>query len=690
MFMLAVDTGGTFTDLAGYAPDEGQIRFTKSLTTYGDLIDGIQDCIHKADIPVDELEFFKHGTTLVINTLIERTGARTALVTTRGFRDVLEIGRGNRPNPFDLFYRRDPPLVQRSLRFEVTERMDGRGDPVIAPDRAEVVALAEQLSAAKVKAVGISFINAYLSPAHEERVADWLRDLLPADVFVTRATALSREWYEYERAATAAANAYVGPRVRGYLSRIEQQLKNDGFAGRIFMMGSMGGVLSLERTLVEPIQIVESGPIGGCIGAAAYAEAMGLKNVIAFDTGGTTAKCALVQNGHFAVDPVYYVGGYDRGFPIKAAVLAVVEVGAGGGSIASVDEQGRLSVGPRSAGSDPGPVAYGRGGTEPTVTDANLLLGRLDPAKFHGGELKLDVEGARQAVVKRLSAPLGYSDEDSFVRVAHGILAITQVTMAKAIRRITLERGQDPRDFVLFAYGGGGPLHAVDLAREMHIPTVLIPPEPGVFSALGMLLSDIRVQDSVTLLQPLNEAVLPGMEQAYQTMEAALRRTLESDGTAHDVVFSRSAEMRYRGQVHAVETPIADIKDVKALRRQFEEVYRARYGHADSVNPVDVVTLRAAAHSRMSRPDITRLMQLPEPGSQPAFHERNVYFAEAGHRPTKVYQRETLPAGFSGEGPALIEEYGSTTLIGPADRFTVGSLGEIRVSIGVEDRQARS
>jgi N-methylhydantoinase A len=682
MYMLAVDTGGTFTDLAAYSPDLGQVRFTKALTTYNDLLEGILNCIDKTDVPIKSLEFFKHGTTLVINTLIERTGARTALITTRGFRDSLEIGRGNRPNPFNLFYRRDPPLVGRGLRFEINERMDSRGGTVVAPERPEIEALAEQLIAEKVTAIGVSFINAYMSSAHEEQVEQWLRELLPDNIFVTRGTSLSREWYEYERSATAAANAYVGPRVNSYLSRIDADFRSKGFPGRIFMMGSMGGALSLDRTLIEPIQIVESGPIGGCIGAAAFSEALGLPNVIAFDMGGTTAKCALVNNGQFAIDPVYYVGGYERGFPIKAPVLAIVEVGAGGGSIASVDAQGRLSVGPKSAGSDPGPVSYGRGGTELTVTDANLLLGRLDADRFHGGALKLDVAATRRALMTNLAVPLGYRDESDIARVAHGIIVITEVTMSNAIRRITLERGQDPRDYVLFAYGGGGPLHGVELARELHIPTVLIPPEPGVFSALGMLLADVRVHDSITLLHQLNDDAIPLMKDAFAKMEVDLLKRLEAEGTTQGLGYTRSAELRYRGQVHKVEIPFNEIQDGKTLRTLFEETYRARYGHADSVNPVDIVTLRGSAFARMSRPDITKLVELPAANTKPTFHERNVYFGGVVHK-SKIYQRNTLPVGFESSGPSLIEEYGSTTLIGPTDTFVVGKLGEIRIEVGI-------
>ena len=390
-YMVAADTGGTFTDIAVYDAQTQGVVYGKALTNYADLVEGVLAGLEDTDVALDSTLLLKHGTTHVINTFLQRSGARTALVTTRGFRDTLEIGRGNRPVPFQLNYRRDPPLVPRNLRFELDERIDSRGSIVTPLSDEEVGRLAATLRAAGVEAVAISFLNAYANPVHEEQAAQLLKDLLP-ELYVTTGTSLTREWYEFERSSTAAANAYVGGRMQAYIERFDDRLRQKGFAGRFYMMGSNGGVLSVARTVKQPVALVESGPIGGCIGAASYARALGFDKVIAFDMGGTTAKCALVQAGQFDVQPIYYVNGYDHGFPLKTAVLDIVEVGAGGGSIASVDAQQRLTVGPRSAGSEPGPVAFGRGGTEPTVTDANLVLGRIGDSAFVGGRLKLQSE----------------------------------------------------------------------------------------------------------------------------------------------------------------------------------------------------------------------------------------------------------------------------------------------------------
>ena len=679
--IIAVDTGGTFTDLAAYRQDTGKIVYAKSLTTYHDLVEGIAECVGKAGVNLSAASQFKHGTTLVINTLVERSGAPTALVATRGFRDILETGRGNRPDAFDLFYRRNPVLVPRARRFGVTERIDGQGAVITPPERDEVTQLAVRLLSEGVSAVAVSFLNAYLAPQHEQQVAQWLREALPG-VFVTCGTDLSREWYEFERTATVAANAYVGPRMLGYLGRLDEHIRAQGFGGQLFLMGSGGGVLSVRRSQMQPVELVESGPVGGCIGAAVYAEALGIHKAIAFDMGGTTAKAALVKDGRFDVKSVYYVGGYERGFPIRSSVIDIVEVGAGGGSIASVDAQHRLSVGPRSAGSAPGPVCYGRGGAEPTVTDANVVLGRIDPHAFLGGEMTLDAAAASRVLGERIAAPLGITGENSVLRTADGILSIAAVIMAGAIKRITIERGEDPREYVLFAYGGGGPLHAVDLARELHIPVVVVPPEPGNFSAIGMLLADVRRDESRMLLRALSGETIALMSAGYAELEEVLRRSLLDETGIEASAFERNAEIRYRGQMHSVLTPVEPADEAATLRRRFEEVYRARYGHTESNNPVEVVSVRGTITGSMPRPDLAALKPAQGAGGAPKATERPVYFGVArAMLKTRVYPRRSLPCGFAANGPALIEEYGSTTLVGPNDSFQVGALGEIRIMI---------
>ena len=682
MIIVAVDTGGTFTDLAAYDIDSGQVRYTKSLTTYDALERGVFDCMAKVGLDLSAAKTFKHGTTLVINALLQRVGAKVALVTTQGFRDVLESGRGNRPDPFDLYYRRDPVLVPRDMRLELPERTSGAGEPVRVPDREQVLHLAERLRQLDVQAVGISFLNAYLNDAHERQVQAWLQDMLPG-LFITRGTELTREWYEYERTATVAANAYVGPQVAGYVNTIDQQLGDRGFKGQFFLMGSSGGVLALDKTLTSPISLVESGPVGGCIGTAAYAQALGLDNAIAFDMGGTTAKCALVHQGDFEIKSTYYIGGYARGFPIRSAVLDIVEVGAGGGSIAWADEQGRLFVGPRSAGSTPGPVAYGRGGTEPTVTDANVILGRVDATTFLGGSMPLRPDLAERQMRERLADRLGYSGEDGACRMAEGIIQIASVTMAGAIKRITLEKGLDPREYAMFAFGGGGPLHAFEIARQLHIPLVIIPPEPGNFSALGMLLSRLRLDESTTFLRALDEQALDQAEPVFARMQAQMGSDMLRSAPGTQPVFERYAEIRYRGQVHSIRTPLAAVSGPQDLRQLFERIYKARYGHADSKNPVEIVNLSMVAYADMDKPDLAALAPNRQAGAEVQVRQRQVYFGSArGFVDTKVYRREQLPAGYTANGPALIEEYGSTTVLGPTDRFEIGRLGEIRVSLG--------
>ncbi|MCE2946517.1 MAG: hydantoinase/oxoprolinase family protein [bacterium] len=684
MRIVATDTGGTFTDLAAFDAQAGTVVYSKSLTTYGDFVKGVISAAEVARVDLAPAGLFKHGTTLVINALIQRTGAKTALVMTRGFRDVLEIGRGNRPEPFNLNYSRHATLVPRELRFEVAERTSGTGEPLLAPNLDDLDVLADRLRGEGVEAVAVSFLNAYLQPRHEEQVVARLRERLPG-VFVTCGSELSREWYEYERTATCAANAYVGPQVTGYLHVLREQLGAHGFAGRIFLMGSNGGVLGLEEAGRGPLALVESGPVGGCIGAAAYAGALGLGKVIAFDMGGTTAKCAVVEDGAFDVKSVYHVGGYERGFPIRGAVLDIVEVGAGGGSIAHVDGQGGLRVGPRSAGSTPGPAAYGRGGTEPTITDANLILGRIDAASFLGGTMKLDPALAHHAMQARVAVALGYEGADGLDRLADGIVSIAAVTMAGAIKKVTVEKGLDPRDYVLFAFGGGGPLHAVELARQLSIPEVIVPPEPGNFSALGMLLSDYRVDRSSTFVREFNEANIASALELSDSLKQGITEEIRAESSTAAIEYQHYFEIRYRGQVHSIRTQVGPEVTADALRSLFEQLYRRRYGHADARAALELVSVTTVGLGTMDKPDLGSLARFEGSDRSASPSKRSVYFPGAGRLETAVHARRLLPRGFAAHGPALVEEYGSTTLVGPGDRFEVGVLGELRIRLAARE-----
>src|SRR5262245_29278572 len=677
-YAVAVDIGGTFTDLVAYDADSHRVAYAKSPTTYGNLVDGVLDCFVKAKLDPQAASLVNHGTTLVINSLIERKGPKTALVTTKGFRDVLEIARGNRPDPFDLHYRRDEPLIPRMLRFEAAERIGSNGETVMPLDVAALTPLADKLKQLGIEAVAIFFMNSYANPAHEENAAEVLRALMP-DAYVTYSTEVTREWYEYERTSTVTANAYVGPLVTTYVRRLASDLAAKGFGGSLYMMGSNGGLLSVERTCRQPVALVESGPIGGCIGAGSYAEALGFQNVIAFDMGGTTAKCALVENGRFSVESIYYAGGYVKGFPIKSSVINIAEVGSGGGSVAWLDPQNRLHVGPQSAGSTPGPACYGNGGREPTVTDANLVLGRLNPNRFLGGELTLDQDAARRTI-ETIAGSLGYTGPDGLTQMADGIIALATVIMAGAIKQISVQHGLDPREFVLFCYGGGGPLHASALARELSIPTVVIPPEPGNFSAVGMLLADARLDLSKTFTGVLNDAMMAPLQQDFAEMEAEARAALIRDFGADNVLFERFGEMRYAGQRHNIKVPIG-LDDPAAIRAAFDRDYKRRYGHADARAAAEFQALHLSAFTRLRPPALEHLPRAHVHGAEP--RSRPVYFGkESGTVTTQVYDRTALAPGFAGSGPALIEEYGSTTLIAPGDGFEVGALGEIRITIG--------
>jgi N-methylhydantoinase A len=675
-YAVAVDIGGTFTDLVAYDHERGEVVYTKSPTTYGNFVDGILDCFAKVRLDPRAASLVNHGTTLVINALIQRKGAKAALVTTKGFRDVLEIARGNRPDPFDLHYRRDEPLIPRPLRFELSERIGAKGEIVTPLDVGALGPLADRLKTLGIEAVAVFFMNSYANPAHEEQAAQMLRTLMP-DAYITCSTELTREWYEYERTSTVAANAYVGPQVATYIKRLESDLASKSFAGSLFMMGSNGGLLSVERACRQPVALVESGPIGGCIGAGDYAKALGLKNVIAFDMGGTTAKCALVEDGRFSVDSIYFAGGYVKGFPIKSSVINIVEVGSGGGSIAWLDPQNRLHVGPQSAGSTPGPACYGNGGREPTVTDANLVLGRLNPGRFLGGELTLDVAAARGAI-ERIAVPMGYCEADGLIRMAGGIVTLATVIMAGAIKQVSVEHGVDPREFVLLCYGGGGPLHASALARELAIPTVIIPPEPGNFSALGMLLADARLDLSETFVGVLDESTVAALKDAFAELEREAGAALVRDFGAGEVFFEWHAEMRYAGQRHNIKVPISGVADVAGIRHAFDRDYKRRYGHADLKAAAELQALHLSAITRRRRPELRRL---PRPSSGRTERAiRDVYFGDAGATETRIYDRTALAPGFHATGPALIEEYGSTTLVAPGDAFAIGELGEIRIS----------
>jgi N-methylhydantoinase A len=676
--MIGIDIGGTFTDLTSYDPGSGKLIFGKTTTTAlpdEGAVSGLRRLIADG-VDIRRAAVLKHGTTVVINSILERRGARTALITTEGFRDTLEIGRGSRPESFNLFYRRLAPLVPRDLRFEIRERLSARGEVVTKLDRAALPRLAKLITDADVDAVAICFLHAYRNPDHELEVAAYFSE--HTDCFVTCSHELSREFREFERTSTAVINAFVGPRTSTYVTRFRDGVYSAGFSGRLLLMGSNGGVLTDTEAIKRPVLLIESGPVGGAAGAAELGKALGMPNVIAFDMGGTTAKAVMIENGEAAVTPVYYAAGYDRGYPVQAAVLDIVEVGAGGGSIASINEMGALVVGPRSAGGVPGPVCYGTGGKEPTITDANLILGRLHPERFLNGEIKLDraaAEKALQDLATRLSEPLH--------RVAAGIIRLATLTMASAVKMTTVERGYDPRDFAMIAYGGAGPLHGADIARELGIRTVIIPNHPGHFCAYGMLYADLKYDVVQTMAMGLEQLDPAEAEKQFRDLEERGRASLkEIKVNLTDILIARFADMRYRGQEHTLKIRLPDRMSFVSqgdMRAAFESEYTKRYGHSSQNVPIDLVNLRAVVTGVADKP-VMHDLRASDAAHAP--ETREVNFDGKTFIQCAIWQRDKLSPDERINGAAIIEESASTTVVGPNDSATVDRLGNIQITVG--------
>jgi N-methylhydantoinase A len=679
---LSADVGGTFTDVAAFDETTGELRLGKTPTTPARLVTGIENGVAKAGAQFRAAGLFLHGTTVAINTILERTGATCALITTQGFRDIYEIGRVNRPESYNLSFRRHAPLIERDLRYEVRERMDAQGKVLLGLDEDAVRAAAADAVRAGAQAIAILFLHSYRDPAHEQRAKAIIAESHP-QLFVTASHELSQEYREFERTSTAAANAYVGPRVRRYLGEMSEHLSAAGFGGDFLIVQSTGGLFGVEEAQSACIRMLESGPAAGVIGTKALCDGIALRHAIAFDMGGTTAKAGVIHDGTVLMTGSALIGGYATGLPVQIPMIDIQEVGTGGGSIARV-EMGALHVGPESAGAQPGPVCYGQGGTEPTITDANLVLGRLGADRFLGGEMRLDLEGAQRALAERVADPLGLD----VTAAADGILRIATTKMSHMVRWVTTERGLDAADFTLVAYGGAGPLHAAMVARELRIAKVVVPRAPGHFSAYGMLVADLRRDFVKTWFTPLAEASFSAMEAIYAEMEqrgrAAVRR---SEVAVSAVAVQHAADMRYVGQEHAVTVELAAelfaAEDRDGIKRRFDAVHERRYGYSAPGEKAEIVSLRSAVTGLMRKPAFE---PIAAGGSEPpagAFRgTRAVYFAEAGRRvDTPTYDRAALLAKNRIAGPALIEEYASTTVVHPGDVATVDAFGDLVIEI---------
>lgn len=686
---FGVDIGGTFTDVALIDEAMGTIGVAKTPTTPDDfgrgVLNGLNEALAKYGMPAAEVTLLSHATTVVTNALLEEKGARTALVSTRGFRDLLELRRSARADLYDLF--QDPPavLVPRHRRLEITERIGADGSVVIPLAEDELPGLIEQLRKLEVEAVALSFLFSFQNDAHEKAVGAAIREALPG-VPVFLSCEVLPEIREFERTSTTSVCAYVGPILESYLRRLQEATQSLGLP-ELMVMGSAGGVLDVPGALAMPAAAVESGPAAGVIAAQLIGRQMGKPNLLSFDMGGTTAKASLIDNGRVETTAEYEVGSsasqsrwlHGTGHPIRVPVIDLAEVSAGGGSIAWIDPAGSLKVGPMSAGAVPGPVCYGKGGTQPTITDTNLVLGYLDATSLLGGELQIDFTAAEKALREQVAEPLGQTVEQA----AAGIIAIVNNAMAEALRMVSVERGHDPRDFAMVAFGGAGPLHACALAEELDVPEVIVPPIPGAFSALGLVGADIRRDYARTIYAPLESLTPQQLAAIWEDMEAEGRKMLASARVPQDSQqIVRQADLRYGRQAYelTVNAPDGDVTaaTLTTLANGFHAAHERTYGHKNEAEAVHIVTLRLSAIGLLGNPRFTETTG--DGNSLKA--ERPAWFAATGRVATPVHDRTRLAESQQVKGPAIVESLDSTLVIPPGWVGTVDDAGFIRLVRG--------
>ena len=659
---VGVDSGGTFTDVCLFDDETGRVEVWKVGSTQDDpslgIASGVAEAIARVGAVPDAIAWFGHGTTVATNALIQHHGAKTGLITTDGFRDLLEIGRQKRPDLYDLMVDKPVPLVSRDLRLEVPERLRHDGSVETALDEDAFRQAVRVLRAADVKSVAVCFLYGFINTAHEETAARILHEELP-EAFVSISHVVAPEFREFERLSTTVVNAYLGPVMRGYIQRLGERLRASGVWATPHLTQSNGGVISFEQAERLPVRTVLSGPSTGVIGAREIGRLAGHPDLITFDMGGTSTDVALLSGGECRLSGEAVVQGY----PIKAPMLDIHTVGAGGGSIAYVDG-GLLKVGPRSAGADPGPVCYGHGNVEPTVTDANVLLGLLNPRYLLGGRMVIHHDLAR-AAIGDLAAALGLDPMET----ALGILSVVTANMVRAIRVISVQRGYDPRDYTLMAFGGAGPLHAARLAKELDIGRVLVPRNPGVLCAMGLLLTDLRADFAMTRLRMLEPPVLPAVEEAFQTLTGRAQSWFEREGiSAENQRTTRTVDMRYAGQNYEISVPLPDGEiephSLTTLAEGFAAAHRRLYGFIADDEPVQLVTFRIEAMGVVPKASFTPDTLTGSDAAGALMEYRPVWLPETrAFAPCPVYDRDRLEAGNRFDGPAIVEQMDATTFI---------------------------
>ncbi len=673
--IVGVDVGGTFTDLVMLDPDSGAMRLAKTPTTMDNQAFGVLAALEAAETSLPDVALIVHGTTTTTNAVLERKLSKTGLITTAGFRDVLELGRRTRPNAYGMtgVFR---PIIPRDLRMEVAERMDAAGEVITPLDEDALRIAVETLKAEGCEALVIHFLHAYANPAHERRAAEIAAEIWPND-YITMGHALLSENREFERGVTAAVNASVQPLLERYVARLRDELAGKGYAGDVLVMNGNGGMVSSRLVAKEAAKTVMSGPASGVMAAAYTGRRAGALNLLTYDMGGTSTDVALIRDGRPSVSNEIEV---EYAMPIHVPMVDVRTVGAGGGSIAKVNSAGLLEVGPESAGADPGPICYGQGGTAPTISDANLLLGRLNTDKLNAIEGGVRLEEIEAIFTEKLGRPLGVSG----VEAAEAVIRIANAKMAGAIRMVSLSLGADPRDFALFAFGGAGPLHAAALARELGVPQVLVPARPGITNALGCVVADLRHDFVQTINQPLEEADIGALHALFSAQVAEGEAALGRESVAIDSIQrSFSVDMQFAGQSHVVRVTLEDgTPSREALRERFEAAYWARFKVELAQIRANIVNVNTSVIGERPPLDLSTLI---DPGGRKATAEptgtRPVTFDGQSHD-TPIYWRDHLPLDVTIDGPAIIEQMDTTILIPPGDRATGGADGNIIIHVG--------
>ncbi|MGV1826744.1 hydantoinase/oxoprolinase family protein [Agrobacterium vitis] len=680
---VSTDVGGTFTDLVYFETDRASgvqtVRTEKSDTTPPDFEKGVLNVLDKAGVDIASVDLFAHGTTVIINALTERKGAKVGLITTKGFRDTLEIGRGNRPDFFNLMYRKPAPFVPRHLRQELPGRMDYQGRETIPLDLSLLDTILAGFKAEKVEAIAICLLHSYANPAHESAVLQAIRERWP-EIAVVASHQITREWREYERSNTTVLSAYVQPKAQRYLEKLETGLRDKGYRGNLFIMQSNCGVDSVDAVKAVPITMVESGPASGFWGAAELGRIIDEPNVLALDIGGTTAKCSLIENGQVRIKTDYWIerNKTSAGYPIMVPVVDLVEIGNGGGSIAWVDDFNKLHVGPQSAGASPGPAAYGRGGTNVTTTDANLALGRINHDYFCGGSVVADI-AALDTALEALAGQLGVSPTEA----ARGIVRIANSNMVNALKLVSVNRGYDPRDFTLVAFGGGGAMHAVPLGQELNVKKVVIPRGAAVFSAWGMMMSDLRRDYFVTrLLDETDHAALDDL--VSQTIALAVSEFVHEGVEAAKVTMRPLIRCRYRNQEFAVEVPVISgpigAEETARMVADFHEIYEREYTYRLDAD-VEIIGLHLIASSEIGKLELVPLPRTGASVEQAIKGRRSVDYATEGVHEAVIYDARKLEPGMQFAGPAIIEDPGTTIVVHPDNIVLIDDYGNTHITI---------